>query len=235
MPLIPFPNVPNAPGVPSVPRSNSAPAAQIASLGILQSILWQSLQLDIKWGIFDIEGNALIDTNFFVQAIGLGQTLSTNSISYGKETKVSDFPVERGGFASYNKVEIAASPSITLCFQGNEQQRSEFLNIIDNACKSLDLYDIVTPEVTYINYNIESYNYQRQSGKGATLLTVELQLKEIREVSAQFSTVSQSEINNPKNATASPQVNNGKVQATTPENSTLNAIKTKFTNLFSGG
>ena len=57
-------------------------------------------------------GNAL-------DAAGLGSTLSTNSVDFSKDTKVSDFPVEQGSFASYNKVETPASPIVTLCLTGS--------------------------------------------------------------------------------------------------------------------
>ena len=176
-----------------------------------------------RWGIFDSEGNAVGNPqNLILESIGLGSTLSTKSVEFTKETKVSDFPLEKGGFASYNKVEMPATPTVILCVSGRESARQAFLNDIDAACKSVDLYSVVTPEITYANYAIEKYNYQRKSEKGCTLLQVEISLKEVREVSAQFAKAE------PKQPAAAPQVDSGKVQAQKPSVSTLKSITDKI-------
>ena len=111
---------------------------------------------------------------------------------------------------------------MTLCVSGSESARQAFLNDIDKACKSVDLYSVVTPEITYSNYAIEKYNYQRKSEKGCTLLQVEIALKEVREVSAQFAK------STPKQPDAAQQVDNGKVQAQQPSVSTLKSMTDKI-------
>jgi len=223
MALIPFPNVPDSPGVPLIPRSPNFPPLAGIGLGSLESIIWRSFQIDSRWGIFDSQGNAVGNPqNLILETIGLGSTLSTKSVEFVKETRVSDFPLEKGGFASYNKVELPAEPTVTLCVSGSESARQAFLSDIDKACKSVDLYSVVTPEITYANYAIEKYNYQRRSEKGCTLLQVEIALREVREVSAKFAKAA------PKQPAASPQVDNGKVQAQTPNVSTLKSITDKI-------
>lgn len=236
MPLIPFPSVPKLPGVPALPRSPKFPPIVRAGLGLLQGMLWRIFQVDTQWGIFDKKGKALGDpatiTGFFgriLDTAGLGSTLSTNAVEFSKETKVSDFPVEEGSFASYNKVEMAAAPTVTLCLTGSEANRRTFLEAIDKACKSTDLFSVVTPEITYINYAVEHYNYSRRNSKGATLLMVEIALKEIRQVSARFSKKAQ--VDAPKDAGATPQADNGKVQAQPPQPSTLKSIANKLPGL----
>lgn len=235
MPLIPFPNIPNVPGVPAIPRSPNFPPALRASLGVLQGLLWRVLQVQTRWGIFDSKGRPLGDPSKLsglvsnaLDAAGIGSTLSTGSVEYSKETRVSDFPIEQGSFASYNKVETAASPAVTLCLTGSESNRRSFLEAIDAACKSTDLYSVVTPEVTYINYSVERYNYQRRSSKGATLLIVEINLKEIRQVSALYGMANPGGIDAPKDPGATPQSDSGKVQATTPPTSTLKSLANKL-------
>lgn len=235
MPYIPFPNVPDVPGVPAIPRSGLFPPAISIGLGLLQATLWRAFQADDRWGIYDSEGNPLGNPDQFsgffgslLNTAGLGSTLSTGSVEYSKETRVSDFPIETGSFASYNKVELAACPFVTLCLTANENDRRLFLDAIDNACKSTELYSVVTPEVTYINYSIERYRYSRQSSKGATLLIVEILLKEIRQVSALFTQSTNPEIDNPKDPSATPQIDNGKVQPQVPEQSTLKSLSNKL-------
>lgn len=253
MTLIPFPDVPVLPGVPPIPRLPGAvsPTAQFG-LGLLTGILWQVAQNQSQWGIFDSSGNPLGNPGQFIglagnlltalgansapggiantalQALGITSSTSTNSVDYSKETRVSDFPLEQGSFANYNKVEMSAIPIVTLCYDANESARSSFLKSVDAACKSTNLYSIVTPEVTYINYTIERYNYQRRAARGATLLIVEIHLKEIRQVSAQYSAANPGNVNQPQNPSATPSTSNGVVQPTTPQTSSLKAIANKL-------
>lgn len=235
MPLIPFPSVPSLPGVPAIPRSPAFPPLVRVGLGLAQSLLLRGFQSQTQWGIFDSAGKALGDPSQFsgltgdiLGAAGIGPTLSTNSVDFSKETKVSDFPVEKGSFASYNKVEQPATPIVTFCLTGSENDRRTFLETIDKAVKSTDLYSVVTPEVTYIDYSIERYNYSRRSARGANLLIMEIGLKEIRQVSSQYTQSAKGQVDTPKDAGATPVADNGKVQAKTPDTSTLKAIANKL-------
>lgn len=225
MSLYPYPDVPPFPGVPELPRSPLFPPAATIGLGLVEGVLLSILQIRTQWGIFDIEGNALGNPAQFagipaeiLNPIGLGASLSTNSVDYRKETRVSDFPVERGGFASYNKVEIPATPSVTLCFEGTESDRTTFLNAIDAATKSTQLYNVVTPEITYVGYTLEDYRYERRALRGATLLMVQIDLVEVRQVSAVYT---KAVIVAPKDPGATPAASNGVVQPQTPPTSIL--------------
>lgn len=223
MPLIPFPDIPPLPGVPAIPRSPLFPPLATAGLNLLIQAFESTNEIATRWGIFDEDGNALADPNNFQAS--QGQTLlSTSAVEYSKELQVSDFPLERGSFAAYNKVERPATPSVTFAFAGSESDRTQFLNVIDDATRSTNLYSIVTPEVTYVNYTIERYNYQRRNSKGATLLIVELSLKEIRQVSATFT----STIVAAKQPDATPKVDAGKVQSQVPRVSVLQSIANKL-------
>jgi hypothetical protein len=244
MPRIAFPDIPKFPGVPALPRTGAAlPGLIRISVGILQNKLLTSVIQGGQWGIFDKSGKQLgnfQDANSkFLQAInyvGLGNAYSTGgvystgSVEYSKEMKVSDYPLEKGSFANYNKVEQPSTPSVTLCFSGSESERTKFLEAIDKATKSTDLYSVVTPEVTYINYSLEHYNYQRTSTKGATLLIVEIGLKEIRQVSAVYAKTEKPPITSPKNPNSKTMQDNGKTQARAPDVSTLKKLGDAFPN-----
>ena len=117
MALIPFPNVPKLPGVPAIPRSVKFPPAARVALGLLQGALWRIFQVCKTNGAFLTarvspgRPAALFKGGWPVTCSHIGgTTVSTGALDYSKETKVADFPVERGGFASYNKVETAAAP-----------------------------------------------------------------------------------------------------------------------------
>lgn len=236
MPFIQYPDIPPYPGVPALVRpANAAIAASpVLAFGIgeLQNVLANVYQQSPVWGIFDADGNQLgapEGVNGILSAIfSLNvSTLSTFSFSYSKETRVADFPVEGGSFASFNKVQIPANPVVTLALDGTKADRSAFLSILDDACNSTELFDVVTPEITYTGYTIERISYDRNALRGATLLTVDVMLKEIRQVSAAFAQAT-SPINNPQNPAATPTVNNGQVQAATPDTSTLKSIANKL-------
>ncbi len=130
MSFIPYPDVPQTPGVPALPRLPNASTVQNFALSTVQGALWRIFQVDVKWGIFKLDGSPIVDPSLFpglvgvaAQTIGdsvlglsLGGTLSTGSVDFSKETKVSDFPTEGGKFASYNKVEMPANPVVVLNF-----------------------------------------------------------------------------------------------------------------------
>lgn len=253
MPTIQFPNIPQYPGVPQLMRPVSAAIASSPALSIgigsAENLLITALQQAPKWGIFDSDGNQLgINPNSqsVLQAITgtlLSQltgnnpaVLSTFEFSYMREARVADFPIEEGGFASYNKVQIPANPTITLVLDGSENDRTTFLEAMESAAVSTDLYNVVTPEYVYVGYNIERYSYQRRSSRGVTLLMVEVSLKEIRQVSATFTTAS-SPILVPQDPNAGAQVNNGITQPAVPDSLALqgvNAISSMFSKLFNG-
>jgi hypothetical protein len=238
MPLIPFPDIPNLDGVPAIPRSSKYPATVRATLGLLQGMIWRIAQVNTRWGIWDSNGKALGDPSKItglsgnaLEAAGLGSTLSVGSLDYAKEMRISDFPVEQGSFSSYNKVETPATPKVILCMQGTENDRRSFLDAIDTACKSTDLYRVVTPELTYFNYSIENYSYSRSNSRGTTLLIVEITLREVRQVSAIYSIANAGNLDAPKDVGASLQIDNGKVQAQTPSKSTLKRLADNFPGL----
>ena len=230
MALIPFPNVPYPvdgilSGIPPIPRSPNFPPTLGVVLSTVQGALWRALEIDNSWGIFDETGARLGDTTLFgisttgtigtiIGALG-GPTISTVGMSYSKDTRIADFPVERGTFASYNKVEMPSEPMVTLAMVGSDAERTKFLSDIEAACKSTKLYSVVTPDATYIEHSIERYNYERTSQNGAYLLTMQIFLKQIRQVQATFTKIA-----NAKNPTSVSQQSGGQVQPRTPTGNT---------------
>lgn len=235
MPHIPFPSVPGVPGVPALPRSPNFPPLLRVGLGLLQGSLWRSFQAQNRWGIFAKNGKSVFDPSAMsgvvgalLSTAGIGATLSTHGVDFRAESKVSDFPVEKGSFASYNKVEMPYRAQVTLCLAGKESDRAKFLLTLENARKSTELFDVITPEVQFADCAIETYGYQRTSQSGATLLKVEISLIKIRQVSAQYTQSNKGGVGAPKDASATPHADNGKVQAQTPQVSTLKSIANKL-------
>ncbi len=86
---------------------------------------------------------------------------------------------------------------------------------------------MVTPEITYVNYTLERIAYRRSNTAGANMYVVEIPLKEVRGVSAQYTVSNRGAFDQTKNPDATPPVDGGKVQATTPDVSTLQSLVNK--------
>lgn len=114
----------------------------------------------------------------------VAQADSVRSVEYRQDSKLSDYPQQKGAFESYNKVATPFDARLQLSKGGTTTDRKAFLDAIDAAAAGLDLYDVVTPEKVYKNANIQRYDYRRTADSGVGLLTVDLWLVEVRETVA---------------------------------------------------
>lgn len=163
-----FPNVPIAPGVPPVNRINAGISSVIGVSMLVGDLLGFLFGSTPKWGVFT-QGGAMI-----------AQADSVKVFDYRHHWRIANYPMEQGAFQSYNKVQTPFDTTVTLIKTGTVAQRGAFLNALETAANTTNLYNVVTPEVTYTNVSIEYINYKREARNGATLLSVELGLREIR-------------------------------------------------------
>jgi hypothetical protein len=201
IPAAPFPNVPALPGVPQLVRSLLFPPSPLPSIGSQASSgLWASSGELPTWGVFDSSGTQVIDPdNIF-------------SLSNRNEWRLLDYPVQDGAFASFNKVIVPFEVSVRMTKGGSQSDRSAFLDQIEAIAGDLNLYDILTPEVTYTDVNITRYELTRRSAEGAFFLEVDLFFRQILQVAAQYST-SAANTQNAQNPAAVPPDNTGLVQS----------------------
>lgn len=150
-----------------------------------------------KWGIFDQSNNLVLQADNVV------------SLDYKRTWKIADYPIEQGDFSSYDKVTLPYEVKITFSQGGSESDRSTFMNTLEAIGASFDLYNIVTPEITYLNANVEMFGYRRTATDGVGLISVDMLLKEIR----QTAEVAFSNTASPANAG---QVNTGTQQPQPP-------------------
>lgn len=182
MPITPvdkplFPDVPNVLGVPALRRQlTTRQTTTLIISRILQRIILRRFSRPNIWGIFNEQGVVIAADSVF-------------SLDFRAESKVSEVPLQRGAFAAYNKVQMPQQTIVRLIKRGNDDVRSAFLREIDKAQKSTDLYHVVTPERTYLDANIESYDYRRTAEAGVSMIIVDVKLKEIRQVSPSFATI----------------------------------------------
>lgn len=215
MPANLYPNVPNVPGVPQLLRqaSMSLPAPVLAAadmLGLNQLLGGQ------QWGIFT---SAASQSTGFLSEItdltmgNIGSPVlpvdSIISVQMAKDFDIPDFPVEGGGFASYNKVQRPYEGKISMAIATSAAMRQDCLATLDQVVADLNLYSIVTPERVYENANIVHYDYERTSQQGVTLLILNISVKEVRSVAV----ATYASTRSPNGATLRPQ---GVVQGQQP-------------------
>ena len=100
--------------------------------------------------------------------------------AYDQQWVIADYPVERGGFESYDKVNSPFRVKIQFASGGSEASRQALLDSIAAIGDPLTLYTAVTPTAVYPSVNVESYSYHRTSRNGLGLLVVDVHLLEIR-------------------------------------------------------
>ena len=165
MALIPYPNVPPLPGVPALARGGKYVAA---GLTVLAQFLPDGL-FGTKWGIISQTGTSVLSPDSFVD------------FDYKEERKIPNYPIESGGFQSYNKVALPFDCRLTVTCSGNKtMKKPAFLAAIAKLMASLDLVTIVTPDGNYPNCNLVHVDYRREARQGATLIIAQLWFQEVR-------------------------------------------------------
>lgn len=177
-----YPNVPAAPGVPPLLRSISATTTGIIAAGALLSADVASLTDGYaaqRWGIFSASGQQVLSPDSIV------------AFDYRQDYSLPDYPIEQGGFATYNKVTRPRGIRIVMSKGGSVVARQQFENAALAVAASLDLYTCTTPEASYTNMNVESRSFTRTVDRGAALLTVEFWMQEIRNAASGTVTTAQ--------------------------------------------
>ena len=157
-------DIPNVDGVPSL--ASYAANDIVLLVEDLFSLIFGSSEP--QWGIF-LDGEAVIAAD------------STISFEYKQDTPVSDYPVEDGGFQSYDKVQLPGDIRMRFTAGGSVSNRANFLASIDAVMNTTDLYDVLTPEQVYLGYNFSHRDInKRTASNGVGLIAVDLWLTEIR-------------------------------------------------------
>lgn len=144
-----------------------------------------------QWGIFSQGGGPILVTD------------AVASVEYARDYHVSDFPQEKGAFASYNKVQVPYQAKVGFLIA---QSRIEFLNAVEAAVASLQFVSVVTPEISYPSANLTHYSYRREIRSGVTLIRVDVWCEEIRIIAG-------APPNNAQSTNAATPTQSGQVQA----------------------
>lgn len=104
------------------------------------------------------------------------------SFEYKQEWALSDFPVEQGGFASYDKVHIPFDVRFRFVAGGSEANRAALLSSVQSIAGTLTLFSAASPESVYLNCCVKHYDYRRTSINGVGMIQVDVWLEEVQEV-----------------------------------------------------
>ncbi len=167
-------NVPNVAGIPSVIFNAAGLAADAASTLLTGDLVTSFGSGPQQWGLYS--GGAPVVT-----------ADSVLTMEYKQEWAVCDYPVEEGGFASYNKVQIPYDGRFRFAAGGTQAARSALLSSIAAIAGTLHVYDLVTPDAVYPNLNVIHYDYKRTNQSGNGLLMVDVWCQEIRQAGASSS------------------------------------------------
>lgn len=165
----------------------TADAADLALSGLLAP----------QWGVF-LDGlpviqpatllgqavsNALSGVQQVASLIGLPNilpvTASTVEFDYSQDWPISNYPQEQGAFQSYDKVTMPFDVKLRLAAGGSNAVRAAFLQTCLAMANSLNLYDVVTPELTFSSCNVTHVDWRRSATNGVTLIQVDMWFQEI--------------------------------------------------------
>ena len=180
-----FLTTPNLYGIPILLAATTTQQKAAASLTIYDKDFtsgsnFNTAESSLQWGIFDYETSNV--------ALTVESILELN---YNKSAEVSIYPVEKGLFASYNKVlrpaevkvEIATGGAYNYLSQSYITWRIAVLKWFEDALNNLTAYDIVMPEKRYSNYTLISYTIRRDKMSGSGLIIADCIFKEVMDMS----------------------------------------------------
>lgn len=190
-----MPNVPRVPGVPAL-SGYAAGAGSLAVADALVGVAALGGVLQPQWGIYLNGAPVVQPANAVTQALGgaiaLGAsiaglfglpvfvTASFVEMEYKNDNPVSDYPVEDGGFQSYDKVQLPFDLRVRLACAGTTVQLQQFQDLILAMALDLNLYDVVTPDQVFSSVNCLHVDYRRTANNGVSMIVADLFFQEIR-------------------------------------------------------
>ena len=125
---------------------------------------------------------------------------SMQEFSAEKSSRLPNEPIEKGSFATYNRIIEPRSITCQLSVEGGKADLQNAIDCLTTLCENDEKISLVTPEQSYPNMMLESFDYRREAANGRGVLYVDLRFKEIREVASQQTTTSVEEPIEPEDA-----------------------------------
>ena len=145
-----------------VPAGAVLDAAFSAVSALSSDLISEIAPSGAQWGLFSGGGGGTAITADSVISFG-----------YRQEWTLSDYPVERGAFETFDKVSLPFD--VRLRFSaGSSAARGALLSSIGAIAGTTQLFDAVTPDAVYADVNVTHYDYDRSATKGVGLLQVDV-------------------------------------------------------------
>ena len=132
---------------------------------------------------------------------------SVLEMSFQSESEATSEPIEKGGFASFYKTNSPETVSLVFSFSADDARQNTALDKIRERKENYDLISILTPTHLYENMTILSYSYNRTNTDGMTMLVLQVDFQQIKQVAVNTGVVAVF-----KNATSASKKNTGKKQ-----------------------
>lgn len=100
------------------------------------------------------------------------------------DTQISDYPVESGAFALYNKVRRPITINVTMIKAGSDVARFAFLAAIQaqETSNPTQLYTIVSPQAIFKDYAITGISYETRPEHGTNLLYLTITFTQVQQI-----------------------------------------------------
>ena len=131
---------------------------------------------------------------------------SVLEMSFQAESEATSEPIEKGGFASFYKTNSPETVSLVFSFSSDDTKQNNALDKIKERKENYDLISILTPTHLYENMTILSYSYNRTNTDGMTMLVLQVDFQQIKQVAVNTGVAEF------KNATSAKKKNTGKKQ-----------------------
>lgn len=171
---------------------NETTLLNAVSGGSLTSVLDSVLSPGYSITVASVDPNSMFN---FAFAVGSEVFTPTSWIGFERmsEASVSNAPIERGSYTSYNKVRRPGQIRLTFTLEGwtgysgaipnltnfTTLSREKLINLLDQMIASANTYTVETPDTTFSPCDLVHYDYQTREGRGVTLLTVNAYFQEV--------------------------------------------------------
>lgn len=100
------------------------------------------------------------------------------------ESSLSDYPVEFGAFAVYNKVRRPIGVNVQLVKTGSDVARFAWLAAIQQAEANnpQQLYTLISPQAVFVDYTLAGLSYETRQDRGSNMLYLSLNFVEIPQI-----------------------------------------------------
>ena len=155
-----------------------------------------------------------------------------------KSSRLPDEPIEKGSFATYNRVIEPRSITCRLAVKGKASDLQNAIDRLTELSENDEKITLTSPEQNYKNMMLENFDYRRDAQNGRGVLYVDLRFKEIREVASQQTTTAVEEAEEPIDAedaedgSVCDDVDDGEVQGSQASNAEEKAAEQEESGLY---